>query len=426
MRISKIVNRSYLEVNKYPRFDFKKKTIKPLNILKPLMYLLSVFEVKKRKSKVTKINFDKIKPPYFMFVNHNSFFDFKVATLTMFPTVGSNIVAIDGFINRELLLRAVGCIGKRKFTTDPHLIMNIKHIIKKKKGVVSIYPEARYSLLGTSSPLPDSLGKLVKLFDVPVLVLINSGHHLAQPVWNLRKRKVETSSTLTKLFDEEDLKKLSVEEINTKLKEAFYYDDYKYQKDHNILISEPFRAEGLHNPLYKCPVCGSEEHMNSKGTNLFCEKCGASWYMNELGGLEHPTKPFPHIPTWFEWQRQVVSFEIKNNKYHYEEEVMIESLPNSKGFYRIGKGKLTHSLDGFILTLDGLEEPLIKNRPLENFGAHIEYNYFGKGNLVSLSTERDTYYIYPINQKKSVTKLHFAAEELYTYTKAQLVEKKNV
>lgn len=426
MRISKIVNRSYAEVATYPRFDLKKKAIKPLNLLKPIMYLLSLFEVKKIKSKVTKVNINNIKPPYFMFVNHNSFFDFKVATLTMFPTVGSNVVALDGFINRELLLRACGCVCKRKFTSDPHLVMNIKHLLYERKGVVSIYPEARYSLLGTSSPLPDSLGKLVKLFNVPVLVLINNGHHLLQPVWNLNKRKVQTTSTLTKLFDVDDLKALSVDEINAKLKEAFYYDDYKYQLDNNILIKEPFRAEGLHLPLYKCPICGSEEHMNSKGTNLFCEKCGASWFMNELGGLEHPTKPYNHIPTWFEWQRQVVAFEIKSKKYHYEEEVIIESLPNKNGFYRIGQGKLIHNLDGFILTLDGLDEPLIKSGPLENFGVHVEYNYFKKGNLVSMSTQNDTYYIYPINQKKSVTKLHFAAEELYAYTKALLAEKKNV
>lgn len=423
MRINKIVNRSFDEVSRYPRFDFKKKAIKPLNLLKPLMFLLSIFEVKKRKAQVTKINFDKkIKPPYFMFVNHNSFFDFKVATLTMFPHVGSNIVAIDGFINRELLLRMCGCFAKRKFTNDPYLLSNIKHLIKNKKGIVSIYPEARYALVGTTSPLPDSLGKLVKLFNIPLLVLINHGHHLAQPVWNLKKRKVQTSSTLTLLFDKDDYKNLSVDQINKKIQEAFVYDDYQYQKDHHILIKEDFRAEGLHLPLYKCPVCQSEEHMNSKGSELFCEMCGARWHMNELGELEHPKKPYPHIPMWFEWQRNVVALEIKQNKYHYEEEVIIESLPNSKGFYRIGKGKLIHNENGFVLTLDGVEKPLIENSPLDNFGVHIEYNYFGKGNLVSLSNINDTYYIYPVNQKKSVTKLHFAAEELYRYKKEQLTK----
>lgn len=420
MKISDIVYKSYDEVKAMPRFDFKKRTRKPSNLLKPLMLLLCLPEYLQRKSKVTKINMKGLKPPFFMLCNHNSFFDFKVATMTMFPRVGCNVVAIDGFIGRENLLRNCGCIGKRKFTNDPELIFNIKHILKNKKGFVSIYPEARYSLVGTTSPLPDSLGKMAKMFDVPVVVLNSHGHHLAQPVWNLKKRKCHTESTLTQILTREDLKSLSMDEVNARIQEAFVYDDYKWQKDNNIHITEDFRAEGLHLPLYKCPICGSEHHMNSKGADLYCESCKTRWHMNELGELECDKKSFSHIPDWFEWQRAQVNKEIRSGKYHYEKEVMIDSLPNATGYYRLGKGKLIHTSDGFRLVGDFAPDFEVAKRPLENFGVHIEYDYFGRGNGVSLSTSGDTYYIYPFDQKQSVTKLHFAAEELYKITKENM------
>ena len=424
MKISDIVYKSFDEVKAMPRFDFKKKTRKPSNFLKPLMLLLCLPEYLQRKSKVTKINMKGLKPPFFMLCNHNSFFDFKVATMTMFPRVGCNVVAIDGFINREGLLRSCGCIGKRKFTNDPELVFNIKHILKNKKGFVSIYPEARYSLVGTQSPLPEALGKMAKMFEVPVVVLNSHGHHLAQPVWNLRKRKNRTESTLTQILTKEDLKNLTIEEINQRIRESFVYDDYKWQKDNKVVINEPFRAEGLHLPLYKCPVCGSEQHMTSQGAELKCSSCKTTWHMNELGELECDKKSFSHIPDWFEWQRGQVNKEIRSGQYHYEEEVMIDSLPNATGFYRLGKGKLIHTNEGFRLIGDFAPDFEIVKKPLENFGIHIEYNYFGKGNCISFSTSNDTYYIYPIDQSKSVTKLHFAAEELYTITKELMAKEK--
>ena len=424
MKISDIVYKSYDEVKAMPRFDFKKKTRKPSNLLKPLMLLLCLPEYLKRKSKVIKIDMKGLKPPFFMLCNHNSFFDFKVATMTLFPKVGCNVVAIDGFINREGLLRNCGCIGKRKFTNDPELIFNIKHILKNKKGFVSIYPEARYSLVGTQSPLPESLGKMAKMFEVPVVVLNSHGHHIAQPVWNLRPRKNKTESTLSKVLTVEDLKTLSVDEINGKIQRAFVYDDYAWQKENKIKITESFRAEGLHLPLYKCPICGSEHDMNSKGADLFCENCKTTWHMSEYGELECEKKSFTHIPEWFEWQRAQVNKEIRSGKYHYEEEVMIDSLPNATGFYRLGKGKLIHTSEGFQLLGDFAPGFEVLKKPLENFGIHIEYNYFGKGHCVSFSTSNDTYYIYPIDQKQSVTKLHFAAEELYKITKENMAKEK--
>jgi 1-acyl-sn-glycerol-3-phosphate acyltransferase len=128
-----------------------------------------------------------LKGPYVLLCNHNSFFDFKVATRAMFPRRANYVVAIDGFINREWLLRNIGCIGKRKFISDPNIVKQLRYSLETNKSIAVIYPEARYSLIGTTAIIPDSLGKLLKKFKYPVVTLISHGHHLHQPVWNLSK-----------------------------------------------------------------------------------------------------------------------------------------------------------------------------------------------------------------------------------------------
>ena len=43
--------------------------------------------------------------------------------------------------------------------------------------------------------------------------------------------------------------KIQIKEINKRIREAFEYDEYKYQKENGILITEPNRARGMHKEL---------------------------------------------------------------------------------------------------------------------------------------------------------------------------------
>ena len=58
-----------------------------------------------------------------------------------------------------------------------------------------MYPEASYSFDGTATPLPDSIGRLVKMLGVPVVTIRTYGAFARQPLYNgLRKRKVNVSA----------------------------------------------------------------------------------------------------------------------------------------------------------------------------------------------------------------------------------------
>jgi 1-acyl-sn-glycerol-3-phosphate acyltransferase len=172
MKISDIEYRTLEEIRQMERFDLKSMPKRTKWYLQVLAWLLSIPETYIRRVKIVKINMDKVKSPYVLLCNHNSFFDFKVATRAFFPRRANYVVAVDGFINRESLMRNVGCLGKRKFVSDPAIVKQLKHTLEVNKSIAVIYPEARYSLIGTTAILPDSLGKLIKMFKYPVVALI--------------------------------------------------------------------------------------------------------------------------------------------------------------------------------------------------------------------------------------------------------------
>lgn len=139
--------------------------------------------------------------------------------------------------------------------------------------------------------------------------------------------------------------------------------------------------------------------------------------MSEYGELSAVTgkTEFTHIPDWYEWEREQVRKEIERGTYRFESEVNVDTLPNAKGFINLGKGKLIHDINGFLLEGEYQGKPYsvsISGKSL--YSCHIEYNYLGKyGDCIDLNTLTDTYYIYPQCNHFSVTKIALATEEIY-------------
>ena len=405
--------------SQYKRYDMNKPPVRTRWYLWPITLLLSFPAVIKHKAKIVKTGMEGIKPPYVLLCNHNAFLDFKVATKAIFPKRANYVVAIDGFIGRKWLLQQVGCICKRKFTSDIRLVRQLRRTVEN-GDIAVIYPEARYSLCGTTAVLPESLGKLCKLLKVPVVSLICHGHHVNSPFWNLKDRGVKpTEAEMTLLFTPEQLKDASVEDINTRIVESFQYDDFAWQKERGIRIPYAKRAEGLHKVLYQCPACGAEFEMSSEGSILRCNHCGKQWNMTELGELEalDGKTEFRHIPDWYEWERANVRREVEAGTYSSGElPVSVNTLPNALKFRFLGNGTLLHDMSGF--HVHGVEpdgEPFDMDIPVAaQYSCHIEYEYLGKyGDCIDLNTLEDTWYIYPEGKPFAVTKMALATEELY-------------
>ena len=405
-------------IGEFKRFDIGRRPNRPWRLLTPVTWLLSYPKNWIHRAKIDKTDMPKkLKAPYFLLCNHNSFMDFMIMTKAIFPHRANYVVAIDGFIGIEGLLRAVGGICNRKFTTDIRLVKNMLYA-RNNGDIIALFPEARYSLCGTSSKLPASLGKMIRKMNIPVATLIMHGHHINSPFWNTGSRKVKPiESEMKLLFTQEQTQSLSVDEINTRLADAFVYDDFAWQKEKGIRVKDKRRAEGLHKVLYQCPACNKEYTMSSDKSTLRCEHCKKAWDMNEYGELCAQTgeTEFSHIPDWYEWERANVRREVKDGAYSFESEVRIESLPNSKGFVTFGEpGRLTHNMDGFTLTGIYEEKPFTLHWAAQSQDScHIEYDYKGRGDCVDLNTNNDTFYLFPTCDNFAVTKIALATEELF-------------
>ena len=326
-----------MKQNKEPkRYDFARKPKKPSKLW---MWIANKFAIdprlKGRPVTINKINMEGIEPPYLLLATHASMLDFPLMYKAVAPYGANNVVAIDAIRDvGDWLMRQLGCICKRKFVKDLHLIKNMKYSIETLGDIVCVYPEARYSFDGTTSFLPDSLGKSGKLMKVPVVVLRMYGPFISAPQWNKVEQHLPLRADLVCVANAEEVKTLSAAELNARIHKELQRDEYAWQKEEGIRNTYEKRAEGLHHILYQCPHCKKEFEMYTKGTKIWCNACKKVWEMSELGELhaEEGETEFSHIPDWMAWERQNVREEVESGRYRFEDEVTVHTLPTPSAF----------------------------------------------------------------------------------------------
>ena len=263
----KVTDKPYAEVMALPK-SVQKKPMRQLAVWRKLIAALSKKELKEIDFTYEEESMEKLgkKEPALILMNHSSFTDLQIVG-TIFKNRPYNIICTnDGFVGKEGLMRAIGCIPTKKFIPEATLVKDMHYILHVLKSSVVMFPEASYSFDGTETPLPKSLGKCVKLLKVPVIMIKTEGAFLRDPLYNnLQKRKAKVSARVTYLISPEDAEVRSADEINGILADAFRYDHWKTQHEHGVIVDEPFRADDLHRVLYKCPKCGTEGQMLGKG-----------------------------------------------------------------------------------------------------------------------------------------------------------------
>ena len=364
--------------------------------------------------------------PCLILMNHCSFTDMKLAYGIFYPKpmgIVTSVDAMSGFLGK--LMRLLGCTPTHKYVSDLTLIKDMEYMLKTNKTSVLMYPEAGYSFDGRATTLPRKLGILMKKLGVPVVTVITQGAFHRDPLYNmLQIRDVKVSAHVKCLATAEELKEKSVAELDALLDEAFSFDNFAWQRDNRISIDVPFRADGLHRILYKCPHCGAENRMEGKGIHLTCNACGKKWEMDEFGqlhALEGETE-YPHIPDWYAWERECVRKEIEDGTYLLDTDVDIGIQVNLDGICMIGTGHLTHSLNGFHLTgADGQLD--YTQSPVASHTLYADYYWYEIGDVIGIGNNEFSYFCFP-PADVSVTKARLATEELYKIQKASRRRKK--
>lgn len=412
---------TYDEVLKLPRLKHK-NPMKPSRALATLVRLLSMPTLKKTKFSYTTERMELVgNQPCLILMNHCSFTDMKLAYGIFYPKrfgIVTSVDAMTGILGK--LMRFLGCTPTHKYITDMSLIRDINYMLKTNKTSVLMYPEAGYSFDGRTTTLPRKMGVLMKKLGVPVVTVITQGAFHRDPLYNmLQIRDVKVSAHVKCIATPEEIKEKSVAELDALLDESFSFDNFAWQRDNKISIDVPFRADGLHRILYKCPHCNEENQMEGKGIHLTCHACGKQWTMDEYGQLNaiDSETEFSHIPDWYSWQRECVKQEIIDGTYLLDIVVDIAVQVNLKGVCMIGEGHLTHNLDGFHLTgADGKLD--YKQSALASHTLYSDYYWYEIADTIGIGDNEFSYFCFP-KTNTSVTKARLATEELYKIKKNQ-------
>ena len=419
---------SYEEVLQLPRLKHK-------NPLKPQLWLGAVVRIvcapmlKKTQFSYTTERMELVgDQPCLILMNHSSFTDMKLAYGIFYPRkmgIVTSVDAMTGILGK--LMRLLGCMPTHKYITDLTLFKDMEYMLKKHKASVLMYPEAGYSFDGCATTLPRKMGVLLKRLGVPVVTVITEGAFHRDPLYNmLQIRDVKVSAHVKCIATPEELKEKSVDELDALLAEAFSFDNFAWQRDNKVSIDVPFRADGLHRILYKCPHCGTENQMEGKGIHLTCHACNTRWTMDEYGQLsaENADTVYPHIPDWYRWQRDCVRKELEDGTYLLDEDVDIAVQVNLDGVCMIGEGHLTHDLNGFHLTggdgkLDYTQAPTFSHT------LYSDYYWYEIGDVIGIGDNEFSYFCFP-KKNVSVTKVRLATEELYKMKKQRPNRKSQV
>ena len=385
---------------------YERKIHKPNSFLYGTIYHLGKLIFVKKYGMTWKIEDDprKEKEPVVVIANHASRNDFLFAAIPLYPLKFNFMAAYNEFfrINLAHLFRVMQLIPKRQFYQDSYTALETIRLVKNLKCNLVFYPEGLSSIGGANQPCAPGTGKLLKTLKAPVYTVVTSGAYLLQPKYKfrLKERYSKTETHIKKLFSKEDLEKLTPEEIQEKVDQTLYNDDYEWAKNNHIVYKD--NKEGmaidLEALLYKCPKCGHEFEMETHDNVIRCKHCGNEAYI-ENDYTIHPKTSEDIIPTtqktWFDWIRIKEREAIDNDPdYKFEVETTLGILPKyhylklGKTAIDVGKGKLTLSKkDGFsyVGTLNG--EPYeihMSNKDLYTFvmcyNADI-IHFFYKGEL---------------------------------------------
>ncbi|MFA6365813.1 MAG: hypothetical protein WCX13_01345 [Candidatus Hydrogenedentales bacterium] len=224
-------------------------------------------------------------------------------------------------------------IPKKNFTPDLYTIKEMHRIIDG-GGKVIIFPEGMSSIGGGNQPCAIGSGKMLKHFGVPVLVTKISGGYLTNTKYCLDERHGKVEVVIDRLFEPEELEKMTEEEIEDRLHAAIRNDDYAWNKRERVKFDGKGRmAHNMHHLLYWCPKCGAEFAMRGSGDVIKCSACGNGATVNDYYDLIplDDTCVIPETPkVWFDMERKKEYGELLKDGYELRENVKLGVLPSEE------------------------------------------------------------------------------------------------
>ncbi len=320
-----------------------------------IIYCLSkVFLKIKYRIKMENSTIKSMKPPFIVLGNHPSSLDPFIITITMYPHK-INFLGTNYYFRNQLLrplLRLGGIIPKIQFYKDTRAVRMMNKVIAR-GGVLGICPEGRRSTDGSQYVISDSIAKLIKLYKLPVVAVVAHGAYLSLPRWSAFSHRGSIEVSAKKVLTAEQIQKLSIEEIKTKVCSSIDYNDYDWNKIRKVSFKHKRIAENIHFVLHKCPSCGGEKAMSSKYNKLYCKLCGNGALMDEYG-LFNPEREssiiFEDTVKWLNWQKSKAKEQVQSCNFSISSTASKLRIADSftGPYHDAGKGELLLNKEGLI------------------------------------------------------------------------------
>lgn len=198
---------------------------------------------------------------------------------------------------RFILTKFGHVISKKMFCADAGTIMGIMRA-KAEGNVIVLFPEGRMNAAHHTYPVTQGTAELVKRLEIPVYCVTGNGASFADPKWYKGFRKGLVTVTTSKVFSVDDIKALTVSEIDERLSEVIFHNDEESAAGRRYPAKDT--VKGLDGIIYKCPECGSEFELVAENCKVTCRKCG---YETELtDAFRFTGGRFKSINEWFYWQ----------------------------------------------------------------------------------------------------------------------------
>lgn len=242
--------------------------------------------------------------PVLVLSNHNSDFDPLLMVIGLkkhFKFVGSANI-LSGPVGR-LIGFLTGLIPRGKgAAADDTVELIIKNL---NAGIdVAMFPEGNKSWDGVTGFISKRTAEIFKQAKCGLVTYRFDGDYLRSPRWARNKRRGKVFGRVINEYSQQQLERLSVDEIYQIIVTDLQADAYQYQDEHHVRYSGNALAEGIENLFYLCPVCQRFDTIHSEGNEFHCD-CGMKGTYDEYGYLSgEAIGEFNNTVKWNDFQKK--------------------------------------------------------------------------------------------------------------------------
>jgi len=322
----------------------KKQIKKPNWIVYSIAFILAYPFVRLFfRVKVSRGDFKLPEGPVIVVCNHQSFMDFIHVLLSLYPRRFHGIVAQKYFFYPPMswFLPLMGCIPKNLFEPDARAVINMIKVIKSGDSLL-LFPEGRISTDGTYAGIHKATGKLIKKLGVPVISCTVEGAYVCMPFWRKGVRRGNLNVTFSNLISSEETKRLSVDEINTRIDDMLEKADTAPDKEQFYVFGNKRLIEGLESIIYFCPCCSEQFKMKTGGNRIWCTACKSEAAMDRYARLSSKQCLPKSVQEWYRLQAALEMQSLSENMEPIIIPVDLKIMSvTAGGLESCGRGKLS-------------------------------------------------------------------------------------